>query len=261
MPPAASPAGVAVLMYHSISELAGPTAISPALFAGQMQALQDLGWHVADLSEFVAWRKGEQELPARTAVITFDDAFVDFEENAAPELIARGWNATVFVPTKCAGRRVDWGGVGESQLVLDWPAMRALAEAGIRFGSHAETHGNLAKMDAGSALEELVRSKMKLERELGEAISHFAAPYGATDGALRAAIAQHYASNVGVRLDCANRTANLYDIPRIEMHYFRSLKRWRGFLDGDSAYLGVRKALRAAKSIVSSAGRAWGLQP
>lgn len=253
MPPAASRADVAVLMYHSISDLVGPTAIAPGIFVEQMQAIQEAGWHVADLSEFVAWRKGEAELPPRTAVLTFDDAFVDFAEHAAPELISRGWSATVFVPTRCAGRSVEWGGVGTDQRVLDWPAIRDLAEAGIQFGSHAETHSDLTRMDAAAALAELVRSKDTLESELGRAVAHFAAPYGATSVALRGAIERHYDSNVGTRLGFADRMCNLYDVPRIEMHYFRNPKRWRALLDGDGAYLGVRRVLRAAKSIVGGA--------
>lgn len=243
-------AGLAVLMYHSISDHVGPTAIAPRLFADQMQALDDAGWRIANLSEFTAWRKGEIELPAKTAVLTFDDAFQDFADNAAPELTRRNWSATVFVPTQSVGRRVEWGGVGESQAVLDWPDIRNLAAAGVQFGSHAETHTDLTTMDLAAAREEIVRSKVKLESELGRPAPHFAAPYGATTDAIRAEIARHYDSNVGTRLGRADRSCDRYDAPRIEMHYFRDPQRWRNFLAGDATYLTVRKALRSVGQAV-----------
>ena len=69
-----------VLMYHSISEAAGPTSIPPAIFEGQMNALAAAGYHVADFADMIAWRAGDHPLPEKTAIITFDDGFYRFSK-------------------------------------------------------------------------------------------------------------------------------------------------------------------------------------
>jgi peptidoglycan/xylan/chitin deacetylase (PgdA/CDA1 family) len=56
-------------------------------------------FHLVSLDELLAARRGEQALPARSAMVTFDDAYVDFESTAWPILRARGVPVTLFVAT------------------------------------------------------------------------------------------------------------------------------------------------------------------
>ena len=87
---------VDVLMYHSISDAPGPTSIPPAIFEQQMDELAAAGYHVADLTDLIGWRAGRASLPDKTAIITFDDGFLDFRDAAWPILRARNFPAIVF---------------------------------------------------------------------------------------------------------------------------------------------------------------------
>ena len=50
------------------------------------------------------------ELPdgGSCVAITFDDAFRSVRTNALPELLSRGFPATIFVPVDCVGKKPGW---------------------------------------------------------------------------------------------------------------------------------------------------------
>ena len=242
-----------ILMYHSISDAAGPTSIPADLFAAQMQALSETGYHVVDLPDLVRWRRGEQSLPQKTAVITFDDGFKDFEEAAWPILEKHGFPAIVFVPTDLPGGAENWIGANNpSRPLMSWDDIRGLASRGASFGSHTRTHVNLTTLDSDALDEELCRSRQRLEEELGATAPAFAAPYGAVNEVVREKIAQHYEVAVGTGLDRAGSDADFFDLPRLEMHYFRKPDLWRRFLERKAdGYFTVRKFARRIRSVLT----------
>ena len=81
-----------VLTYHSISDAAGPTSIPAQVFDMQMQVLADLGRRSLRLSEFIDWHEGKNGAD-NGVLITFDDAFEDFAQVAAPILQRQGFSA------------------------------------------------------------------------------------------------------------------------------------------------------------------------
>lgn len=240
---------VLVLMYHSVAHGDGPTFMPPAAFQDQLNALEDSGYRVVSLRELARWRKGETELPRKTAVLTFDDALSDFAEAAAPPILVKGWSATVFVPTCWVGRNSEWRGADPSQRVLDWAAIRQLKSDGVEVGSHAETHSDLTKLSPEAARDELVNSRRRLEEELGEEVTLFAAPYGAVNARVRDEISNHYQLAAGVKLGRVDAESDPFDLPRVEMHYFRDLALWRDFLDGKAeAYFALRQVARSVRA-------------
>jgi peptidoglycan/xylan/chitin deacetylase (PgdA/CDA1 family) len=243
---------VLVLMYHSVANGDGPTFMPRSLYEAQLDALKDAGYHVAPLADIERWRNGEGELPAKTAMLTFDDALSDFAEAAAPAVLSRGWTATVFAPTSWVGRHSGWRGADPRQRVLSWAELRSLRQSGIEIGSHAETHRDLAKLPEEELRAEIANSRIRLEQELDAPVTQFAAPYGAVNAAVRAEIARHYRLAAGVKLGRADRRSDLFDLPRIEMHYFRDLALWRNFLrDGAGAYFALRQVARSVRAGLS----------
>jgi len=244
-------ATVDILTFHSISSAAGPTCIPPATFREQMRLLADSGLPVVALQDVGRWRRGETTLPARAVVLTFDDAFTDFAESAQPELAARGWPATLFVPTGHVGGRSDWSGLrgtGACLPLLGWADIAALARAGIAIGAHGVTHRDLTALSAAALRSEIVDSAAAIAAQTGHRPAAFAFPYGRSSAAARRCAREVFDVAVGTRLAHVDGAADPYDLPRIEMAYFRSPERWRAFLRRrNTSFFLLRRALRAVR--------------
>ncbi len=240
-----------VLTYHSISDAPGPTSISPATFAMQMETLAACGYEAATLDQFLAWHEGRAEL-GRRVLITFDDAFADFADAAAPVLRRYGFSALMFVPTHKLGGVEDW----YTQPATNRPLMRreqieALAAEGIEFGAHSRTHPHLTRLTPAERDMEISGSGEDLAQWLGRPTAAFAAPYGDVDAGTVETIARHYRAAFGTRFAKARRGQDRHDVPRIDMHYFRGSRVWRNFLEGGTAYFGARSLLRAVRSAIA----------
>ncbi len=236
-----------VLTYHSISDAGGPTSIAPAEFAMQMQALADTGYRSQRLGEFIDWHDGKQDI-GKQVLITFDDAFADFASVAAPILDRHGFSALVFVPTARLGGAEDWDGANRpARPLMDWNTIRALAKEGIEFGGHSRTHADLTKLNPVACEDEVAGCAEDLAAQIDRPVESFAAPYGKVTPAVVAKIADHYRIAFGTRLARARRHQHKFDMPRIEMHYFRDRRRWQALLEGNLGYLRIRQGLRAVR--------------
>jgi peptidoglycan/xylan/chitin deacetylase (PgdA/CDA1 family) len=219
------------------------------IFSAQLGALKDSGYRILRLSELHLWLQGALDLPERSAAITFDDAFADFATEAAPVLRAHACSAAMFAPAAFVGAVSCWAGEAPRPL-LSWDQMRSLASDGFEFGSHANRHVDLTQLSPDELADELTASRRKLEAELGASVPYFAAPFGKTNPQVRAAIGAHYDMALGVSLNRAERGCDRFDVPRIEMHYFRDMSRWHGFLAGrEEAYFMARKLTRSVRAM------------
>lgn len=239
-----------VLTYHSISEAGGPTSIPPGVFAMQMEVLAASGRRSLRLSEFIEWHAGGA-VADDGVLITFDDAFDDFAQVAVPILQRHGFSALVFVPTQRLGRPEGWLGTNDPpRPLMDWPTVRALAGDGIEFGGHSRTHADLTKLSAAEREDEIAGCGEDLSAQIGEPVEGFAAPYGRVSPEVIETIGRHYRVAFGTRLALPRRGQDRFDIPRIDMHYFRNRAHWAGLLEGRMGYLRLRQALRAVRSRV-----------
>jgi peptidoglycan/xylan/chitin deacetylase (PgdA/CDA1 family) len=254
---------VSILMYHSISEGVGPTCIAPTIFRWQMAALADCGYHVIALTDLAAWARGDHELPERSVVITFDDGYEDFATVAFPELQTRGWTATVFLPAGMLGGNADWetqtNGPPQRPL-MSWKTVAELARRGIDFGGHGVTHADLTSLPLEAARDEIVNSKRGIEACAGCHVTCFAPPYGRLNTAVRAEVSKLYLAAVGTTMARTRRTSDVYNLPRIEMWYFRDERRWRAYLQGGAkGYFLYRQALRRLRMMAKASYRALSL--
>jgi peptidoglycan/xylan/chitin deacetylase (PgdA/CDA1 family) len=107
--------GAAILMYHSVMEdprsqeaLLGGITHSRNVFRGQMELLARR-YRPTSLNRVRRFLHGEDDLPDRAVVVTFDDGYADNYEIAAPVLSEMGVPATFYVTVKCVEqRKVPW---------------------------------------------------------------------------------------------------------------------------------------------------------
>lgn len=184
-PTAKIPSQVTVLGYHRFEQPAkDPLAITPEDFRKQMQALKDAGITVIPMADFLAWRKGEKEIPERSAVITIDDGYNCTYSIAWPILKEFGYPFTFYVYTNY----ISAGGRS-----IKWEQLEEMRDAGVDIGSHSVSHDNLVRprRNAGAPYDawldqELAGSKKILEERLGIPMRTFAYPYGIHNDAVAA---------------------------------------------------------------------------
>jgi peptidoglycan/xylan/chitin deacetylase (PgdA/CDA1 family) len=183
-------------MYHSISEqdeaVSNPyylTNTKPKVFAEQMKYLVDNNYKVINLNETLALLSGSTDLntqslmsqsssqrgsQSRYVVITFDDGYRDFCTGAFKTLKKYDLDATVFITTNYVGSAK----VNEyNKEYLSWSEIESLKSAGIRFGSHTQTHPQLKCLKKNEVVREVRESKRLIEDRIGESIDSFSYPY------------------------------------------------------------------------------------
>jgi GT2 family glycosyltransferase/peptidoglycan/xylan/chitin deacetylase (PgdA/CDA1 family) len=216
---------VAVLAYHAIADLGDDPVLREygvprERFAEQLDTLARRGWTFVDLDAVLRALDGEQPLPARAVLLTFDDAYAELPSAALPLLAERGLSAVVFAVAGLVGGVNEWDrakGAGVRAL-LDADGLRALAAGGIEIGSHGSTHRPLARLSPEQLTPELDGSAATLE-SLGlprpRALSY---PHGVTSPEVAAAARRAgYAVAFTVASGVVRRGADRYALPRIEV--------------------------------------------
>jgi peptidoglycan/xylan/chitin deacetylase (PgdA/CDA1 family) len=203
-----------ILMYHGVADVAedpNQLCVTPGRFAEQMAWLQRHGLRGVGVGELAdAMRTGT----GRGLVgITFDDGYVNVLEAALPELVSRGFTASVFIISGRLAGTNEWD-VGPSWPLLSAGQVSELAAAGMEIGSHSATHTRLAGIGAGQLATEVSGSRAALAELAGAPIRGFAYPYGSMDAAARQAV-----RDAGYDYACAVETPRtelgLMALPRI----------------------------------------------
>lgn len=244
---------VDILMYHSISDSGGPTSIHPSVFKAHMDAIEEAEVPVITLDDYLAARNGEKVLAPHSIIITFDDGFVDFAEEAYPVLKSKGFDAIVYLPTGCLGGEENWRGCNApARKLMGWAQVKELHQDGALFGSHTVHHPDLDSLITVDLIEELRASRIELEDKLGTEIRHFAPPYGVADHFARTTIERLYHTSVGTIFERATLESDIVDLPRLEMFYYASPERWRRHVQGKGeGYMMTRRAMRKARGVVA----------
>lgn len=189
-------------MYHSISHGSGcpewPWSVSLRRFSEQMDLLNREGWAITTMKELV-YKPGIWT--GRTAVITFDDGYID-NLLAVEELNRRDMRATWFIVSGSLGQKPSWSADGRPEgSLLSATDLRDMQTGGMEIGSHTMHHARLTELDDKHMISELSDSKSSLEDVLGREITSFAYPYGAWDRRCASAVRE-----CGYRAACTTRT-------------------------------------------------------
>jgi len=105
-----------ILGYHRITDPDRTPRLEPSLVSATPKVFRRQMLHllrryeVVSLEEVLTAFRGGRPLPRRSVLLTFDDAYRDFKEEAWPILRELGLPATLFVPTAYPGRpdRAFW---------------------------------------------------------------------------------------------------------------------------------------------------------
>ncbi len=171
-------ARIPVIMYHDIIKKPGRGSVwfdcTVDEFKGQMDYLESIGATPISLETLHKHLTRGEIVPEKAVVLTFDDNYQGFYDNAWPILKAKNFPAAQFVHTSFVGDKKG------PHPKMSWDTLRALDKTGlVTIASHTQTHPeDMTKLPLDKQDTEVTESKTILERELGHAIPYFAYPVG-----------------------------------------------------------------------------------
>jgi len=133
--PGGRPATLAILAFHDLSDAADAPAltVSPEALRGRIRAAKAAGWTFLRLSDVLERARRGAALPERTMVLTFDDAYRSFLDQALPILREESVPATLAVVSAW----VDAPPAGLPPL-LTWEQLAEVAASGlVEIASHS----------------------------------------------------------------------------------------------------------------------------
>jgi peptidoglycan/xylan/chitin deacetylase (PgdA/CDA1 family) len=191
-------AGVPILLYHRFGPaVVDGMTIKTSVFEEHLRYLRDNGYKVIRLRQLVDWHlKKGPPLPAKSVVIVEDDAHKSVYSDMLPLVIKYNVPVTVFIYPSA---------ISNAKYAMTWEQLRALKKTGLfDFQSHTFWHPNFKKdrkkMQPAefekSVGTQLLKSKGKIEKELGVKVDMLAWPFGIYDDYLlkRAAEAGYIAT-------------------------------------------------------------------
>lgn len=162
---------IPILMYHYVRNYDNPedpvgTNLSATIekFTRDLDAIQELGYKTITFYDLY---QGNQ-LPEKPIILTFDDGYSDFYQNALPLLLERNMTGVIYAITG----RIDQSGYMTEAQIVDAKIK------GIEIGSHTITHPNLSNTEPDRAINEIKASKSKLEAMISDEIVSFCYPSG-----------------------------------------------------------------------------------
>lgn len=232
-------------------------------FERQIQYLVAHGYHTVTLDDLHDWQMGRLELPAKSIVLTFDDGEESAYKYVYPLLEKYGLRATLFVVTSRVG--TTWNGIQ----CIDWPRLREMQRSGV-FNVESHTHDLHYKVGARNDLkpvylaaaddptsravgahwdsilfDDLAKSRVMIERQIGRTPHFLAWPYGFGNPAV-----DEIAVEAGFTRTCALRArpnrpigagrlalsdTEHFEIPRYTVTARTSLRTFREMLAGTYA--------------------------
>jgi peptidoglycan/xylan/chitin deacetylase (PgdA/CDA1 family) len=196
-------ASAMALCYHNLDDKPGIKALTISIeqFEKEMQGLKDAGFSVIPLQDFLAWRRGEKNIPHKSCIITIDDGWVSGYTNAWPILKKFNYPFTLFI-------YVNYVGTGGKS--LSWEQLAEMRDAGVDIQCHTYSHANLknptlrGSLDArnmglvqkdiatlgmdGWMKKEIIDSKNVIEQRLGVKVNAIAYPFGVYNEKARALV-------------------------------------------------------------------------
>lgn len=205
---------VPILMYHHIrvNPMPGdPLWASLNVTTDQLNAelayLTTNNYHIITLTDLYNVLIGKEKYVDKSIVLTFDDGYETFYQNAYPLLKKYNVHAIEFVITD----------VLTNPAYLTWGQIEEMDKSGlVEFGAHTMHHPYLTDLTANSANTEIVGSKKALEDHLGKPTEWFAYPYGSYNNNVISEVRNAgFLGAVSTNYSSAQSVSKLYVLPRI----------------------------------------------
>ncbi len=169
--------GILSFMYHRINEnkpALSSTNVKLEMFQQHIQLLEKTNYGFINANEFKDYIDGKKNFENIKILLTIDDSFKSFYENGWPILKEKKIPFILFVNT----REVNINHPN----YMSWEQIRELKRSGIAtIGGHSFSHEYFVNMTLEEIDEDIKKSQIDYQREIGEISNIFSHPFGETN--------------------------------------------------------------------------------
>ena len=175
---AADEPGILSLMYHRVGEGKYPsTNVSVEMFNQHLQLIEESKLPFIDANEFKEMILNGTPLNQRKILLTIDDAFQSFYQNAWPVLKEKKIPFILFVNTREVSQN--------HPNYMNWNQVRELRDSGlVTIGGHSWSHDYFVNMKIEDVKNDIEKSHKDYSKELGLVPDLYAHTFGETSEAI-----------------------------------------------------------------------------
>ena len=214
--------GVLSIMYHRFNEFKYPsTNISMDIFKKHVELILDANltfYHPKDFENEFDIPKKEKKI-----LLTVDDAFQSFYDNAWPYLKKNQIPFVLFVSTEPVGNNgyMNWDQIKEIEQ----------SEFGV-IGHHSHSHDYLIDKSEEVFLNDIKTSNLIFKEKLGYVPALFSYPFGEYSGFMRDYISQNFKIAFGQHSGIIDVNKNRFELPRFPINEkYGEIKRFKSIIN------------------------------
>ncbi|MDQ3098508.1 MAG: glycosyltransferase [bacterium] len=203
---------VVILCYHSIGDDSWRYTVSFNNLKKQMQYMLD-HYEPVTLETVEKYIKGEVQIVKPSFVVTFDDGYADIFQTKE-YFSSMGIQPSVFVLGDPAN--ANKAVMESNRKFLTQSQILELQKSGWGIGCHTMTHNDLSLLTGADVIQEVIDSKLKLEKELSQEITYIAYPLGNyTPETLSAFTTASYRMGLSMDDSYVSSATDICRVPRI----------------------------------------------
>ena len=208
-------------MYHRFNEFKYPsTNISMDIFKNHIQLILDANLTFYHPKKF----EDEFDIPKKEKkiLLTIDDAFQSFYDNAWPYLKENQIPFVLFVSTEPVGNNG----------YMNWEQIREIDKSKFAvIGHHSHSHDYLIDKSEEEFLNDIKTSNLIFKKELGYLPSLFSYPFGEYSKFMREYISQNFKIAFGQHSGIIDVNKNRYELPRFPINEkYGEIKRFKSII-------------------------------
>ena len=214
--------GIISLMYHRFDENKYPsTNIKNEIFKKHLEEIDNLSIDFINFKKFKEIIKNN--IDKNYLLLTIDDAFISFYENAWPILKRKNIPFLLFVSTREVGKHG----------YMTWDQIKEIKSSGLGFiGNHSHSHDYLIDWDNDKIKSDLKKSIDIFKKELGYSPEFFAYPFGEYSTNLKKIVSDlNFEFAFGQHSGVIDPTKDFLELPRFPINEkYGDLKRFQSIL-------------------------------
>ena len=200
--------GTLVIMYHRFNEHKYPsTNIQMNVFENQIKIIQQLNFKFYDPDDFqknFKFPKNEKKI-----LITIDDAFSSFYENAWPLFNKKNIPFILFVSTEAVGKPG----------YMSWKQIKEIKKKNFAYiGNHSHTHKYLVDLKEKEFLYDIKKANEIFIKELGYNPKYFSYPFGEYNDYIKNYISKNFEFAFGQHSGVIDINKDKYELPRFPIN-------------------------------------------